>query len=242
MGMTLITGASGAIGRATARKLADMGESLFLHYNTGEPAARALADELAALHPNQTFSSVQSDLSNESGPEKLLARLDCPVSGIVYNCGKSQVGLFQDVAPETIREFVQLQLTSPFRLIQKLIQPMIHEKKGKIIFVSSIWGLTGASAEVLYSMVKGGQNTFVKALAKEAAPSGITVNAVAPGAVDTPMMHEFNAEDIELVKEDIPMGRLARPDEVASLIAYLMGEDAAYISGQVVSINGAWYC
>ncbi|WP_308424057.1 elongation factor P 5-aminopentanone reductase [Sporolactobacillus putidus] len=242
LGRTLITGASGAIGGAAAKKLADAGKSLFLHYNKGEKAAFRLAEELAETHPDQTFSCVRADLSRASGPEELLARLDGPVSGVVYNCGKSQVGLFQEVAPETVTEFIQLQLISPFRLIQELIRPMIHEKKGSIVFVSSIWGLTGASMEVLYSMVKGGQNTFVKALAKELAPSGITVNAVAPGAVDTPMMADFNEEDIDLVKEEIPMGRFGRPDEIAALIAYLMSPDSAYISGQIISVNGAWYC
>ncbi|TGB00337.1 SDR family oxidoreductase [Sporolactobacillus shoreae] len=238
----LITGASGAIGQATARKLAEVGYSLYLHYNTGKKKAGDLSDELSDLYPKQTFTCVQADLAQKDGTEKLLGSLTGSVEEVVYNCGKSQVGLFQDVSETTVQEFVQLQLTSPFRLIQKLIQPMIRMKKGKIIFVSSIWGLTGASTEVLYSMVKGGQNTFVKALAKEVAPSGITVNAVAPGAVDTPMMDEFSREDAELVKEEIPMGRFARPEEIASLIRFLMSQEADYISGQIISANGAWFC
>ncbi|MDD9147008.1 MULTISPECIES: elongation factor P 5-aminopentanone reductase [unclassified Sporolactobacillus] len=242
VGRTLITGASGAIGRATAKKLAAAGKSLFLHYNKGEEAAFRLAAELAENHPDQIFSCVRADLAKESGPDELLARLDGPVDAVVYNCGKSQVGLFQDVASETVKEFVQLQLVSPFRLLQQLIRPMIRGQRGNIVFVSSIWGLTGASTEVLYSMVKGGQNTLVKALAKELAPSGIPVNAVAPGAVDTPMMNDFNKEDIDLIKEAIPMGRLGRPEEIAALIAFLIGSDAAYISGQIISVNGAWYC
>lgn len=238
----LITGASGAIGQATARKIAESGYSIYLHYNTGEKRANDLSQELSAQYPDQFFTCVQADLSETRGTEKLLGELDFPVSGIVYNCGKSQVGLFQDVPEHIVQEFVQLQLTSPFRLIQHLIQPMIRAKKGRIIFVSSIWGLTGASTEVLYSMVKGGQNTFVKALAKEIAPSGITANAVAPGAVNTPMMNEFSKENIELVKDEIPMGRMARPDEIASLIQFLMSPASSYISGQVISANGAWYC
>ncbi|RYL95288.1 SDR family oxidoreductase [Sporolactobacillus sp. THM7-4] len=242
MGTTLITGASGAIGRETARKLAEAGESLYLHFNTGKERVRQIADELSRIYPNQTFSCIQADLSVESGTDKLLDQLDGPVTNVVYNCGKSLVGLFQDTTPQTVKEFIQLQLTSPFLILQKLIQPMIRVRKGKVIIVSSIWGLTGASTEVLYSMVKGGQNTFVKALAKEVAPSGISVNAVAPGAVDTPMMNEFDEEDIEQVRQDIPMGRLARPEEVASLIRFLITPEADYISGQVLSINGAWYC
>ncbi|GAY74630.1 3-oxoacyl-[acyl-carrier protein] reductase paralog [Sporolactobacillus inulinus] len=171
-----------------------------------------------------------------------MAQLDQPIDGVVYASGNSEINLFQDVADEVIQQTIQLQLTSPFRLLQQLIKPMIHKKKGQILMVSSIWGLEGAATEVLYSMVKGGQNAFVKALAKEAAPSGISVNAVAPGAVDTPMMNVFSEEDIKRVEDEIPMGRMAKPQEVASLINFLMSPSAEYINGQIISINGAWYC
>lgn len=238
----LITGASGTIGQAVARKLAESGDSLYLHFNSGREKAAALARELEADHPDQVFSCVQADLSVPEGPEKLLSQLLLPVTGIVYNCGKSEVGLFQDTPESVVRELIQLQLTSPFRLIQSLIQPMIREKEGRIVLISSIWGLTGASTEVLYSMVKGGQNTFVKALAKEVAPSGITVNAVAPGAVDTPMMKLFSESDREEVRSEIPAGRFARPEEIAALVAFLLGADAGYLNGQIISENGAWYC
>lgn len=242
MKMVLITGASGAIGRATARKLADAGFSLYLHYYSNKSRIAALAEDLAAAYPKQTFISLQANLAEEDGPGGLLRQMSFPVEGVIYACGKSQIGLFQDTDLPIVRQLIQLQLISPFQLIQELIRPMIRAKKGKLVLVSSIWGLTGASTEVLYSMVKGGQNTFVKALAKEVAPSGISVNAVAPGAVDTPMMDRFSREDIELVKEDIPMNRLARPEEVAALIHFLMRPEADYINGQVISVNGAWYC
>ncbi|EST13019.1 elongation factor P 5-aminopentanone reductase [Sporolactobacillus laevolacticus] len=238
----LITGASGGIGGATAKALAKSGASLYLHYNSGKEAVDHLARGLREKYSDQFFICVQADLSREDGPELLLQQIDQQVNGVVYASGISKVSLFQDTESKTIKKMIQLQLTSPFRLLQQLIQPMIRAKSGKILLVSSIWGLEGASTEVLYSMVKGGQNAFVKALAKEAAPSGITVNAVAPGAVDTSMMHLFSPEDIEYVKQEIPMGRLAAPEEVASLINYLMSSEAGYISGQVISINGAWYC
>ncbi|RYM07130.1 SDR family oxidoreductase [Sporolactobacillus sp. THM7-7] len=242
MATTLITGASGGIGRETAKQLAKAGDSLYLHFNTGEKAVRELSAVLSRLYPNQTFTCVQADLAKAGGPERLFAQLDRPIGAVVYTCGHSRVGLFQDVRPDDVQSSVQLDLVSLFFLIQKLVPPMIHAKKGKIIIVSSIWGLTGASTEVLYSMTKGGQNTFVKALAKELAPSGITVNAVAPGAVDTAMMQVFSAEDINIVKNDIPAGRLARPEEIASLIRFLLSSQADYINGQIISANGAWYC
>ncbi|RYL92256.1 SDR family oxidoreductase [Sporolactobacillus sp. Y61] len=238
----LITGASGSIGQAVAGRIAMSGASLYLHYCTGVDRIQKLSGKLRNKFPEQFFTCVQADLADENGPDKLLHQLDQQVDGVIYTSGQSQVGLFQDVPLKSVQQQIQLQLISPFRIIQSLIQPMIREKQGKIVIVSSIWGLTGASTEVLYSMVKGGQNTFVKALAKEVAPSGISVNAVAPGAVDTPMMDEFSKQDIALVKEDIPMDRLAEPEEVASLVAFLMRPESSYISGQVISINGAWYC
>ncbi|MCQ2009006.1 MAG: SDR family oxidoreductase [Sporolactobacillus sp.] len=238
----LITGASGAIGGAAARALAGSGASLFLHYHEAEAAVQSLAAALSKNYPEQDFTCIQADLSEADGPDMLLKQLNTPINGVVYASGNSDINLFQDIKEETIQKTIQLQLTSPFRILQQLVQPMIHEKTGKIVLVSSIWGLEGAATEVLYSMVKGGQNTFVKALAKEVAPSGITVNAVAPGAVDTPMMSKFSQEDIELVKEEIPMGRLAAPEEVGTLIQFLMSPSASYINGQVISINGAWYC
>ncbi|MCO7174747.1 elongation factor P 5-aminopentanone reductase [Sporolactobacillus kofuensis] len=240
--LILITGASGAIGSATAEALAEAGASLYLHYNNSKKAVEKLAQKLQENYPSQTFTCLQADLSCEKGPDQLLMQMDKPVTGVIYASGFSEINLFQDTPLETTKKMIQLQLTSPFRLLQDLIKPMIQARAGNIVLVSSIWGLKGASTEVLYSMVKGGQNAFVKALAQEVAPSGITVNAVAPGAVDTSMMQLFSPEDIEYVKEEIPMGRLAQPDEVASLIKYLMSDKASYISGQIVSINGAWYC
>ncbi|QAA22397.1 elongation factor P 5-aminopentanone reductase [Sporolactobacillus terrae] len=242
MNTLLITGASGAIGSAAARALAASGSSLYLHYYSSKEKAEELQQELRERFPNQAFLLVCADLSDEKGPECLMAQLDQPIDGVVYASGNSEINLFQDVANEVIKQTIQLQLTSPFRLLQQLIKPMIHNKRGQILMVSSIWGLEGAATEVLYSMVKGGQNAFVKALAKEAAPSGISVNAVAPGAVDTPMMDVFSEEDLKRVEDEIPMGRMAKPQEVASLINFLMSPSAEYINGQIISINGAWYC
>ncbi|HEU5140488.1 MAG TPA: SDR family oxidoreductase, partial [Bacillales bacterium] len=118
---------------------------------------------------------------------------------------------------------------------------MVSNKRGNIIVVSSVWGLVGASTEVLYSTVKGALNSFVKALAKEIAPSGISVNGIAPGAVSTKMLnHLSDQEKIELA-EEIPMGRFGEPVEMAELIAFLISGKASYINGEIISINGAWH-
>ncbi|HET6872848.1 MAG TPA: SDR family oxidoreductase [Sporolactobacillaceae bacterium] len=242
MAFGLITGASGAIGNAIALQLANLGYSLYLHYNKNETAILELKKELNHLYPNQHFLVVQADLSEAKGIHTLLQGLSEQVELIIHNSGHSEVGLIQDLNEPELEAMIQHQVKSPFLLTQALIPSMIREKKGRIIFISSIWGLTGAAAEVAYSMVKGAQISFCKALAKELAPSGITVNAVAPGAIETAMLDVFTQEELKDLKEDIPVGRLGKPEEVASLVRYLCLPEAAYITGQVLSVNGGWYC
>jgi 3-oxoacyl-[acyl-carrier protein] reductase len=127
-----------------------------------------------------------------------------------------------------------------FRLTQLLAPAMVRRRYGRIINVSSVWGIAGASCEVLYSLTKGGVNAFTKALAKELAPSGVTVNAVAPGAVETDMMRDFSEAELAALRAEIPAGRLARPEEIASLIRFLASPESGYITGQVISPNGGW--
>jgi 3-oxoacyl-[acyl-carrier protein] reductase len=142
---------------------------------------------------------------------------------------------------EEIQQMVQLQITSPYMISKELIPSMVSRKKGNIVVISSIWGEIGASCEVLYSMVKGGQNTFVKALAKELAPSGIRVNAIAPGAVATDMLQSFSEEDLADLEEEIPLGRIGKPEEIADAVLFLSSNHASYITGQVLSVNGGWH-
>lgn len=202
----------------------------------------ALCEQLAASYPKQDFIALQADLSLPEGVSTLCRQLIFTVDGLVYNCGKSDLGLIQDVTPAVLDQAIQLQLKSPFQMIQKLLDPMIRAQFGRIVLMSSIWGLTGAAAETLYSMVKGGQISLVKALAKETASSGITVNAIAPGAVATSMLACYSKTELDDLAESIPIGRLAQPDEVAAAVQFLLSNDASYISGQVISVNGAWYC
>jgi 3-oxoacyl-[acyl-carrier protein] reductase len=117
---------------------------------------------------------------------------------------------------------------------------MVKKREGNIIVISSIWGIVGASCEVLYSMVKGGQNSFVKALAKELAPSNIRVNAIAPGAIKTRMLSNFTEEELKALEDEIPLGRLGNPNEVAQTVSFLASKNSSYITGQVISVNGGW--
>ncbi|UYO37215.1 SDR family oxidoreductase [Bacillus zhangzhouensis] len=237
----LITGASGGIGQAAAKKFAQEGCHLMLHYHKNEQAAVRLAAYLDEAYHIQTHV-VQADLAKTGGADKLVSRLPLCPDILVLNSGKSHVGLVTDTEKDVLASMIQLHVTSPYELTQSLLPAMIQKKAGHIIAVSSIWGETGASCEVLYSMVKGAQNAFIKGLAKELAPSGIRANAVSPGAVKTDMMNSFTKEDIAMLEEEIPLGRLASPEEVADVIWFLASNQSSYITGQILSVNGGWYC
>ena len=234
----LITGASGGIGRATALKLAEQGYSLYLHYFRNEEAIAELISQLNEFEGE--FIPIQADLGTAEGAEKLSSQI-LSIHGIVYTSGKSYYGLIHDMDAQTIQECMQLHLTSLFMLSQKLTDKLMKMKSSSIVVITSIWGDTGASCEVLYSMVKGGQNAFVKGLSKELAPMGVRVNAVSPGAVATEMMNTFTSEEIDDIAEDIPLGRLAKPEEIASSISFLLSDQASYITGHVLRVNGGWY-
>lgn len=232
----LITGASGGIGKAIAKKLAGEGYKLYLHYHKNEESILTLIKELKA-----DCTMVKTDLSMADGPGQLVKQLAEPIDLLVLNSGKSFFGLMTDMKYEEIQQMVQLQITSPYMISKELIPSMVSRKSGNIVVISSIWGEIGASCEVLYSMVKGGQNTFVKALAKELAPSGIRVNAIAPGAVATDMLQSFSEDDLAGLEDEIPLGRIGKPEEIADAVLFLSSNHASYITGQVLSVNGGWH-
>ena len=161
---------------------------------------------------------------------------------LINNAGKSYVGLIQDMAFDKWQEIIATNLNSVFLASKKALGPMISQKSGVIINISSIWGSEGASLEVAYSASKGGINSFTKALAKELAPSNIRVNAIAPGVVLTDMMKEdYSKRELDLITEDIGMGRLANPSEIANLVEFLISDEASYITGSIIDINGGFY-
>ena len=171
----------------------------------------------------------------------MLTNINHDIDTIIHNSATAYFGLITDMRDEEVHDMVQLQVTSPFLLTKYLIPTMIRKRQGNIIVISSIWGITGASGQVLYSMVKGGLNTFVKALAKEVAPSGVRVNGIAPGLIDTKMNSHLSKEELRSLEQEIPMGRLGKPSEVADLVEFLLSNRSTYINGEIISINGAWY-
>ncbi|WP_349410561.1 elongation factor P 5-aminopentanone reductase [Pseudalkalibacillus sp. SCS-8] len=241
MGKTyaLITGASGEIGQAIARELALQGHHLYLHYYQNKQAVEQLQFELSS---DVECRLIKANLASPEGPGQLVEQLEQAIDVLVYNCGSSHSGLMTDVSDKELDSMVQLQLKSPFQLLQRILPSMITKKQGSIVMITSIWGQTGASCEVLYSMVKGGMNTMVKALSKEMAPSGIRVNAVAPGIIATKMNEHLTDEELEAISEDIPLGRFGLPEEVADAVGYLISPKSSYITGHILPVNGAWYC
>lgn len=237
----LITGASRGIGASIAERFASVGMNVIIHYLNSHEAANEVA-RTCMKHGSKVLT-VSADISSMEQIIKMREKLeqrDMIPDIVVNNAGISHYGLLSDVTEEVWDQVMAVNLKGTFLCTQVFMKHMIQNKYGRIINVSSIWGISGASCEVVYSTAKGGMNAFTKALAKELAPSGITVNAVAPGAVDTQMMMAFNSEEKAAIESEIPVGRFALPDEIASLVYFLALPESGYITGQVISPNGGW--
>ena len=231
----LISGGDRGIGAAAARAFYAAGYRVAVFYYTNAEAAAALQKELPGV------LAVQCDVASRAScelafraAEQALGRVDVLVS----NAGIAQQKLFTDITPDEWQHMLDVNLTGAFHLCQLALPGMIRRKAGRILTVSSMWGQTGGSCEVHYSAAKAGLIGLTKALAKEEGPSGITVNCVAPGVIETDMMAAFTAEDKAALAEETPVGRLGTADEVAKLLVFLAGEDAGYITGQVFGVNG----
>lgn len=233
----LIIGASGDIGIAIAERLAMDGYQLLLHYNQ----QKKVIDQLMfKLDHECVLTTIQADLCGEIGIQKLLAELVYPVDYIVFASGSAYYGLFQETSEKTMDEMLSLHVKSPWMITRHLLPSMIQKKAGKIVFITSIWGDVGASHEVVYSAVKGAQNSFVKALAKEVAPSGISVNAVSPGFIDTKMNRHLIKEEKETIISEIPMNRAGTSGEIAHTVSFLLDNKSSYIQGEIIGVNGGW--
>lgn len=237
----LITGASRGIGRAIAIEFAKAGYQLVITCSKSEAALLDLKDFLEREYHAQILTSV-GDVSSYSYIEQLFPEVAARFGGIdvlVNNAGISYIGLLTDMSIEDWNHIVETNLTSVFSTCRLAIPHMVHCKQGKIINISSVWGIAGASCEVAYSACKGGINAFTKALAKELAPSNIQVNAIACGVIDTSMNACFSEEERMVLAEEIPAGRFGRPEEVASLALQLATENQ-YLTGQIITLDGGW--
>ena len=231
----LISGGDRGIGAAAARAFWQAGYRVAVLYHTHAEAAAALEKELPGL------LAVQCDVASRASCEVAFHTVEQAVGHVdvlVSNAGIAQQKLFTDITPEEWQHMLDVNLSGAFHLCQLALPGMIRRKAGRILTVSSMWGQTGGSCEVHYSAAKAGLIGLTKALAKEEGPSGITVNCVAPGVIDTDMMAAFTAEDKAALAEETPVGRLGSADEVAQLLVFLAGESAGYITGQVLCVDG----
>lgn len=237
--VVLITGASGGIGQATALAFAKEGYHVALHgfRNTGklEPVAAAIENlgvktviVKADVSKREQVFDMFEQVKNSLGTVEVL----------VNNAGIAQQKLFTDIGEEDWQAMVGVDLSGPFYCCQAALPSMIHDKSGRIINVSSMWGQTGGALEVHYSAVKSALIGLTRALAKEVGPSGITVNCVAPGVIATPMNADLTSDDLAVLAEETPLGRLGTPEEIAATIVFLASKNAGFITGQVLGVNG----
>ncbi|OUS71646.1 3-oxoacyl-ACP reductase [Paenibacillus sp. MY03] len=238
----LITGGSRGIGAAIAQRFAAEGVNIVLHYLESHERANETARRCMALGAN--VMTIAADLRSKDQlarmRDKLLSHNIRP-DILVNNGGIAHYGMLADVTEDEWDDVMSVNLKGMFLSTQLFMPHMIAQRYGRIINVSSVWGMSGASCEVLYSTTKGGVNAFTKALAKELAPSGVTVNAVAPGVVDTYMMDGFNMEEKAALQQEIPAGRFGSAEEIASLVYFLSLPESSYITGQIISPNGGWH-
>ncbi|MBQ7171436.1 MAG: 3-oxoacyl-ACP reductase FabG [Clostridia bacterium] len=235
MKSVLITGGARGIGLAAARAFAAAGYRTAITYcSSGRQAEDLKKDCNAEIY--------RCDFCDPNALEALIRalRADFPAGFdvLVHNAGISLRKQLQDVTREEWNDMLNVHLTAPFFLSAEFAPDMIRRGQGRIIHISSVWGKLGASCEVPYSAVKAGLIGMTKAMAKELAPSGVLVNCVCPGAVDTDMNADLTEEEKRAFSDEVPLGRFAAPEEIVRTVLFLAGEDAAYITGQAISVDG----
>lgn len=230
----LVTGGSRGIGAACVRRLTAEGIETAFCYRRNEAAALRLAEETGAW-------ALPCDVSDREQVARLVDTVlgkNCHLDILVCNAGVAWQGLTQDMTVEKYRELMGTDLDGVFFTCQEGLKPMLRQKSGRIITISSMWGQVGGSCEVAYSAAKAGVIGLTKALAKEVAPSGITVNCIAPGVIKTEMVTSLGQETLRELAEETPLGRLGTAEDVARCVSFLCGEGGAFLTGQVLAPNG----
>ena len=232
--VVLITGASRGIGAAAARRFAAGGDRVVLNYHNSRHQAEALAQELGGL-------ALQADVSD---PRQVQVMVDnvldkfCQLDILICNAGIAQQKLFGDLTDEDWRRIFAVNVDGTFHAIRAALPHFIHRKAGRIVTVSSMWGQVGGSCEVAYSAAKAAVIGLTRALAKELGPSGITVNCVSPGVIQTDMNAHLDGETLAALAEETPLGAIGAPEDVAEAMWYLASDAARFVTGQVLAPNG----
>lgn len=233
----LITGGSRGIGKAMVYKFAQAGYNVLLNFNKSEDISNQIAREL---------NNVKVYGANVADKMKVNNMINYAIDNfgkiyvLINNAGISSSGLFQDLPFEEWQRIMDVNLNGVFNCTQAVLPGMIERKSGKIINISSIWGMVGASYEVAYSTSKAAVIGMTKALAKEVGPSNIQINSIAPGIIMTDMVSDYSLDEMNAITDQIPLGRIGSSDDIANLALFLASDEANYITGQVISPNGGW--
>ncbi len=232
----LISGGSRGIGAALVKKFALSGDTVSFIYKSSHDAARVLSSATGA-------TAICADLASPNGCRDAVSRAAELMGGIdilINNAGISRFNLFTEISDGEWEEMISVNLSAPFYCTREAARLMIHNKSGKIINISSMWGITGASCEVHYSAAKAGLIGMTKALAKEMGPSGITVNCICPGVIETDMNAHLSDSDISALCDETPLCRIGKPEEVADLAYFLASDSADFMTGQIISCDGGF--
>ena len=235
----LITGASGGIGSEIALRLANDGYDIAACYYSDEDGIRELEKKLQLT--DAKFRFYKADVSDTESIEKIFAdatEFFGGVSVLVNNAGMAQQKLFTDITEAEFDRINAVNFKSVYNCCKCAVPFMVNQKKGKIINISSMWGVFGASCETVYSATKAAVIGLTKALARELAPSNIQVNCIAPGVIDTKMNSILSPEDKKALADEIPMGRFGTPEEIAGVVSFLAGKDSDYVTAQVITVDG----
>ncbi|MBQ8321680.1 MAG: 3-oxoacyl-ACP reductase FabG [Clostridia bacterium] len=236
MKTVLITGGTRGIGKEIARTFAKNGYQVAFTYKKSENEAKILAEELGALAIRADSALQDEVVSAVALVEKEYGKIDC----LINNAAISSFSLFTDITLDEWNEMISVNLTGAFLYTREVSRRMIREKAGRIINISSMWGIVGSSCEVHYSTAKAGLIGMTKALAKELGPSGITVNAIAPGLINTDMNKSLDADAIKAIEDETPLMRVGEPCDVAAAALFLASDEASFITGQVINVSGGF--
>lgn len=237
--VAIVTGGAKGIGRAIVEMLARKNIEVILNYKKSEKQAKEVKQKL--LEQGHQVEIYQADLGKKEEAHKLVEfakRTFGTIDILVNNAGIDKWQLFTDITEEDWNEVMSNNLNSVFYMTQEVVKNMIANQKGCIINISSIWGITGASCEVAYSVSKAGMDGLTKALAKELAPSNIRINSIAPGFIMTDMNKNLTKEETEEIKKQIPLGKFGTTEDIAKCVDWLIEDE--YTTGQIISPNGGW--